>query len=167
MAAELSQVGKLFVPRELLTKTGKLSEEEQAEMARVPEHAYRVLRDIDFELPVPAAVHEMYERMDGTGYPRHLVGEAISVHARVLAVVNAFCAMVGPRSYRAGMSDDEALRILRGDPSFDRTGGQSGGGPGRFRRRNDTGTIRAALPRLPRSVERAVRLCLKGASPRA
>lgn len=121
MAAELSQVGKLFVPRELLTKTGKLSEEEQAEMARVPEHAYRVLRDIDFELPVPAAVHEMYERMDGTGYPRHLVGEAISVHARVLAVVNAFCAMVGPRSYRAGMSDDEALRILRGDPSFDRT----------------------------------------------
>ena len=59
-------------------------------MARVPEHAYRVLRDIDFELPVPAAVHEMYERMDGTGYPRHLVGEAISVHARVLAVVNAF-----------------------------------------------------------------------------
>ena len=121
MAAELSQVGKLFVPRELLTKTGKLSEEEQAEMARVPEHAYRVLRDIDFELPVPAAVHEMYERMDGTGYPRHLVGEAISVHARVLAVVNAFCAMVGPRSYRAGMSDDEALRILRGDPSFNRT----------------------------------------------
>lgn len=119
MAAELSQVGKLFVPRDLLTKTGKLSEEEQAEMARVPDHAYRVLRDIDFELPVPAAVHEMYERMDGTGYPQRLHGEAISVHARVLAVVNAFCAMVSPRSYRAGMSPDEALRILRADPAFD------------------------------------------------
>lgn len=119
MAAELSQVGKLFVPRDLLTKTGKLNEEEQAEMARAPEHAYRVLSDIDFELPVPAAVHEMYERMDGTGYPRHLPGEAISVHARVLAVVNAFCAMVSPRSYRAGMSADEALRILRGAPAFD------------------------------------------------
>lgn len=119
MAAELSQVGKLFVPRELLAKTGKLTEEEQAEMARVPEHAYRVLRDIDFDLPVPAAIHEMYERMDGTGYPQHLQGSAISVHARVLAVVNAFCAMVSPRSYRAGMEPDEALRILRADPAVD------------------------------------------------
>lgn len=119
MAAELSQVGKLFVPRELLTKTGRLSAEEQAEMARVPDHAYRVLRDIDFELPVPAAIHEMYERMDGTGYPQHLQGEAISVHARVLAVVNAFCAMVSPRSYRAGMNPEEALRTLHADPAFD------------------------------------------------
>lgn len=119
MAAELSQVGKLFVPRDVLSKTGKLTDEEQAEMARVPEHAYRVLKDIDFELPVPVAIHEMYERMDGTGYPRHLQGDAIAMHARVLAVLNAFCAMVSPRSYRAGMPVDQAIDILLHDPAFD------------------------------------------------
>lgn len=112
-AAELSQVGKLFVPRDLLGKTGKLTEDELKEMNKAPEHAYRVLKDIDFDLPVPQAIHEMYERMDGTGYPSGLSGEAISVHARVLAVVNAFSAMVSPRSYRAGMSFDDAIQRLR------------------------------------------------------
>jgi HD-GYP domain-containing protein (c-di-GMP phosphodiesterase class II) len=89
-------------------------------MSKVPEHAYRVLKDIDFDLPVPQAVYEMYERMDGSGYPQHLEGDAISVYARVLAVVNAFCAMVSPRSYRKGMTFDEAIGILRDNVgSFD------------------------------------------------
>jgi HD-GYP domain-containing protein (c-di-GMP phosphodiesterase class II) len=119
-AADLSQVGKLFVPRELLGKSGKLTEEEQNEMNKVPEHAYRVLKDIDFDLPVPRTVYEMYERMDGSGYPQRLAGNAISVYARVLAAVNAFCAMVSPRSYRKGMAFDEAIGILRENPgSFD------------------------------------------------
>lgn len=119
-AASLSQVGKMFVPRELLSKTKELSPEEQQEVMRAPEYAYTILRDIDFDLPVPQAVHEMYERMDGTGYPQHLKGEKISIHARILAVVNAFCAMVSPRSYRNGMSIEEAVKVLGSRPgSFD------------------------------------------------
>ena len=119
-AASLSQVGKIFVPRELLSKTDELSAEEQKELMRAPEHAYNILRDIDFDLPVPQAVHEMYERMDGTGYPQRLKGEEISIHARILAVVNAFCAMVSPRSYRNGMSVDEAVKALSSKPgTFD------------------------------------------------
>ncbi len=119
-AAELSQVGKLFVPRELLTKTERLTPEEQAQLAKVPEHAYTVLNDIDFDLPVARAVYEIYERMDGSGYPRRLSGEEIGIHARVLAVVNAFAAMVSPRSYRAGMPVAEALERLRASSgSFD------------------------------------------------
>lgn len=119
-AASLSQVGKMFVPRELLSKTDELSAEEQRELMRAPEHAYNILRDIDFDLPVPQAVHEMYERMDGTGYPQRLKGEEISIHARILAVVNAFCAMVSPRSYRNGMSVDEAVKALSSKPgTFD------------------------------------------------
>ena len=119
-AASLSQVGKIFVPRELLSKTDELSAEEQKELMRAPEHAYNILRDIDFDLPGPQAVHEMYERMDGTGYPQRLKGEEISIHARILAVVNAFCAMVSPRSYRNGMSVDEAVKALSSKPgTFD------------------------------------------------
>ena len=120
MAASLSQMGKLFVPRDLLAKSGQLTPDEQAEIMRAPQHAYDVLRDIDFGLPAAQAVYEMNERMDGTGYPRKLSGEAISIHARVLAVVNAFCAMVSPRSYRSGMPAPEALERLRADGGFDR-----------------------------------------------
>ena len=118
-AASLSQMGKLFVPRDLLTKTGQLTPEEQAEVMHAPEYAYNVLRDIDFGLPVAQAIYEMNERMDGKGYPRKLKGEEISMHARVLAVLNAFCAMVSPRSYRAGMPVTTALERLQGDGSVD------------------------------------------------
>ncbi len=120
-AASLSQMSKLFVPRELIIKAGKYTPEEQKLLHRSPDYAYNVLRDVGFELPVPRAVHEMSERMDGTGYPQRLRGEEISVHARVLAVANAFCALVSPRSYRTGMAPGEAVEKLRADAnSFDR-----------------------------------------------
>lgn len=119
MAASLSQMGKLFIPRELLAKTGQLTPEEQEEITRAPEYANNVLRDIDFGLPVAKAVYEMNERMDGKGYPQQLAGEAISIHARILSVLNAFCAMVSPRSYRSGMPVETALERLRNDGSVD------------------------------------------------
>ena len=119
LAARLSQVGKIFVPRELLTKKGKLTPEEQAEVMRAPEYAYRILREMQFNLPVPDAVFQMGERMDGSGLPRRLTGEAINSNARILAVVNAFCAMVSPRSYRAGMQPEEAVALLLKDQGFD------------------------------------------------
>lgn len=119
LAARLSQVGKIFVPRELLTKKGKLTPEEQAEVMRAPEYAYGILRDMQFNLPVPDAVFQMGERMDGTGLPQHLAGETINHNARILAVVNAFCAMVSPRSYRAGMQPEEAVALLMKDKGFD------------------------------------------------
>ncbi|MDD4702138.1 MAG: PAS domain-containing protein [Desulfovibrio sp.] len=119
LAARLSQVGKIFVPRHLLTKTEKLTPEEQSEVMRAPEYAYRVLHDLQFDLPVPDAVYQMGERLDGTGQPRNLSGESIMPNARILAVVNAFCAMVSSRSYRAGMEPQQAIASLERDPGFD------------------------------------------------
>lgn len=121
-AASLSQMGKLFVPRVLLSKTEQLTPEEQAELMRAPGYAYNVLRDIDFGLPVPEAVYEMSERMDGSGYPRKLKGTEIGIHARVLAVLNSFCAMVSPRPYRKRMPVRDALEKLRSDANgFDQS----------------------------------------------
>lgn len=119
LAARLSQVGKIFVPHHLLTKKGKLTPEEQQEVLRAPEYAYKALHDLQFGLPVPEAVYQMGERLDGTGQPRHLKGEEIVTNARILAVANAFCAMVSARSYRAGMSPEEAVHLLSQDPGFD------------------------------------------------
>ena len=119
LAARLSQVGKIFVPHHLLSKKGKLTPEEQREVQRAPEYAFKVLHDLQFSLPVPEAVYQMGERLDGTGQPRQLKGGEIVANARILAVVNAFCSMVSMRSYRAGMSPEEAVRLLSQDPGFD------------------------------------------------
>ena len=119
MGALLSQIGKLFIPRELLTKKGRLTQEELAQVRKAPDHAYKLMESIDFDLPIARALHEMYEYMDGSGYPCGLQGEDILPEARVLAVLNAFCAMVSARSYREGMSAKKALEELAGDVRFD------------------------------------------------
>lgn len=111
-AASLSQVGKMFVPREVLTKPGLLTEEEKKQMEQHVEYAREVLKDIEFELPVLDAVCQMNERLDGRGYPEGLSADEISIAARVLAVANAFTAMARPRSYRSAMPVADVLTIL-------------------------------------------------------
>ncbi len=112
-AAVLSQIGRIFVPRDLLSKTGKLSPEEQAELGRIPEYAYNILSTIDFGIPVPMAILQMNEKLDGSGSPKKLHDEQISMHGRVLGIINTFSAMVSPRAFRDGLPVDKALAILR------------------------------------------------------
>lgn len=112
-AAYLSQIGKLFVDRTLLFKTEALTAAEKKEMEQHIVHAGKVLHGIDFGLPVYDAVVQMNECPDGSGYPKGLKGDAIVLTARVLGVVNSFCAMVEPRSYRDPRPAAEALRILQ------------------------------------------------------
>ncbi len=114
-AASLSQVGKMFVPREVLTKAGTLTPEEKKIMEQHVEYVREVLKDIEFELPVLDAVYQMNERLDGQGYPLGLSGDAIGMPARVLAVANAFAAMARPRSYRAAIPVEKVLAILKED----------------------------------------------------
>lgn len=119
-AANLSQVGKLFVDRDLLFKAEALTAEEKFELEQHVEHAVNVLQDIDFGLPVFDAVYQMNETLDGQGYPNGLKGDEIGLPARILAVVNSFCAMVEPRAYRAARSTDETLEIIKaGDSCYD------------------------------------------------
>lgn len=118
MASQLSQIGKIFVPHHLLRKSGKLTPEEQQIVLQSSEYAFRVLCGINFGLPVPEALHDMNEKFDGSG-PRALKGDQINPHARLLAVVNAFCSMVSDRAYRQGMPIGQALDILSSSPAFD------------------------------------------------
>lgn len=111
-AANLSQIGKMFVPRDILLKPGALTPEEKAEMERHVEYARNVLKDIEFDLPVVEAIYQMNERLDGRGYPRGLSGDELSMYARVLAVANAFTAMAKPRSYRPALPVEEVVGIL-------------------------------------------------------
>jgi len=112
IASHLSQIGKIFIDKNVLTKVDQLSEEEKHMIQKHVDHAADILRQIDFELPVYEAVYQMNERLDGSGYPRGLHGEEINVLARVLSVANSFCAMIRPRSYRPAMSAEQALEVM-------------------------------------------------------
>lgn len=112
-AANLSQIGKLFVDRSLLFKTEALNAEEKKEMEQHVVHAAKVLHGIDFGLPIYDAIVQMNESPDGSGYPNGVKGEDILLTARILGVVNSFCAMVEPRAYRGARPVAEALKILR------------------------------------------------------
>lgn len=112
IAGNLSQLGKLAISRELLNKPDRLTESEIAEVRKHLEYAAATLRDIDFGLPVLPTIYQMHERLDGRGYPTGLSGGSILVTAQILGICDVFSARVEPRSYRAGLSSDEALKIL-------------------------------------------------------
>lgn len=112
IAANLSQIGKLAVSRELLNKPERLNEAEIIEIQQHVNHAATILRDIDFELPVFETIYQMHERLDGGGYPEGLSGNKIRLTAQILGACDVLCARVEPRSYRAGISADVALGFL-------------------------------------------------------
>ena len=115
-AANLSHVGMIQLPKDLLTKTGALSAQERELLQQHVEFAREALADIDFGLPVLEAITQMYERLDGSGYPLALNDGAICLNARILAVANTFCALMRPRSYREAHSTEDALNILSETP---------------------------------------------------
>ncbi len=108
-AANLSQIGKMYVPREILTKPGALTPEEKKVMEQHIEYTKSMVSRIEFGLPVLDAIYQMHERLDGKGYPQGLQGNDINIYARVLAVANSFTAMARPRSYRPALTVDEAV----------------------------------------------------------
>jgi HD-GYP domain-containing protein (c-di-GMP phosphodiesterase class II) len=70
---------------------------------------YNILRDIDFPWPVADIILQHHERMDGSGYPKHLQGEAILLEARILAVADVVEAISSHRPYRSAMGISFAL----------------------------------------------------------
>lgn len=115
MAANLANVGKLFVPREILTKIEPLTAEEQEILKQHAQHSEDILAGLKFDGPVLETIAQKNECMDGSGYPKGLKAEEILPSSRILAVANAFVAMVSARAYRKGMSIEEALDQLLKD----------------------------------------------------
>jgi len=115
MAASLANIGKLFVPAGILAKAGPLDEAEQAVLREHVQHALEILRGLEFDGPVLETIAQKQEHMDGSGYPLGLAGDAILPTARILAVANAFVALVSPRAWRKAVSAREALDRLLAD----------------------------------------------------
>ncbi len=115
ISAALSQIGMLSLPQELLNKKGALTEEERVLMHTHVDKTCKILADFDFGLPIQATISQMYENMDGSGYPNHIQGDEIAFLPRILAVSNVFCAILRPRVYRKAKTLKETLMLLDKD----------------------------------------------------
>jgi PAS domain S-box-containing protein len=121
-AGKLMSLGKILVPSEVLTRPGKLSEDEMRHVRESLDTAAEFLTGVEFDGPVVETLRQLRERWDGTGEPEGRAGEAILLTARIVAVANAFVAMVSHRAFRPGMGFDEVAQRLLGEcgRAFDR-----------------------------------------------
>ena len=109
----LHDTGKALVPDSVLNKPGPLTPEEFALIKRHPRDGYDILcRSPELgAIPLDIALHH-HERRDGSGYPDHLAGDAISELAQMAAIVDVYDALTSDRSYHKGIAAAEALRKI-------------------------------------------------------
>lgn len=115
IASSICNIGKLFIPSDILTKTEKLTAEEAAELLKEAEYSSQILADIEFDGPVLTTITQKHEYLDGSGTPNNLKGDEIHPLAKILAVADAFIAMTSPRAYRDKMDVQKAQDILYND----------------------------------------------------
>ena len=112
-AAELHDIGKIAIPDEILEKPSSLSEQEWSFMERHTLIGARILGAAPALDRVAPIVRSSHESWDGTGYPDGLAGEEIPLGSRIVAVCDAFDAMISDRPYSPGMPTTAALYELR------------------------------------------------------
>lgn len=112
MAALVHDIGKIEVPSEILVKPGRLSPLEFRLIQIHPASAYRILSAIDLPWPLAEIVYQHHEAMDGSGYPRGLIGKEILPEARIISVADTVEAMSSHRPYRPALGLDAALEEL-------------------------------------------------------
>jgi HD-GYP domain-containing protein (c-di-GMP phosphodiesterase class II) len=109
----LHDVGKIGVPEAVLSKAGKLTDEEFEKIKLHPEIGARILGDVkQIQDVIPGVLHH-HERYDGRGYPHKLAGEAIPLMGRIICLADCFDAMTSSRTYRKALPLEVALTEIR------------------------------------------------------
>jgi putative nucleotidyltransferase with HDIG domain len=116
IAGYLHDIGKISVPSDILAKPGKITQIEYLLLQGHTQVGYELLKTVPFPWEAVAQVAlQHHERMDGSGYPQGLKGEAITLNARIIAVADVVEAMSSHRPYRPALGIDAALaEIERG-----------------------------------------------------
>jgi diguanylate cyclase (GGDEF)-like protein/putative nucleotidyltransferase with HDIG domain len=115
VGALLHDVGKIVISSEILNKTDKLTADEWDVMKLHPGAGSDIVKDINFPYDVNAIVRHHHENWDGTGYPDALSGERIPLWARIVCLADVYDALTSDRSYKAAMSHDAAIEVMRRD----------------------------------------------------
>jgi len=111
-SATIHDVGKMYVPADMLTRPDKLSALEFPIVKTHVQKSYDILKLIEFPWPIAKITLQHHERIDGSGYPNGLKGEEILLEAKILAIADVVEAMTSCRSYRPGLGIDKALEEI-------------------------------------------------------
>jgi hypothetical protein len=114
-AALLHDIGKIGVPDAILNKPGRLTEEEFAIIREHPVRGHAIIQGVHSLRDEISGVRYHHERLDGSGYPDGLAGDAIPLDARIIAVADVFDALTSSRSYRAAWSREQALVTIEAE----------------------------------------------------
>jgi PAS domain S-box-containing protein len=107
--AKIHDIGKVYVPMEILSKPGTLTAIERQIIQTHAAGSFDILKSIDFPWPVAESAYQHHERLDGSGYPRHLKENEIILEAKILMVADVVEAMGSHRPYRPSRGIDAAL----------------------------------------------------------
>jgi putative two-component system response regulator len=115
VASLMHDVGKIGIPDNILLKPGRLTTEERTIMQQHAEIGQRILKGSGSELLVTAAsiAWTHHERVDGTGYPRELLGDEIPLEGRIAAIADVFDALTSSRVYKRAFPLEKAVEIMR------------------------------------------------------
>ncbi len=109
IAAVMHDIGKVSVPAEILSKPGKLTQNELELIKDHPLTGYDILKDVDFPWPIAEIIYQHHERLDGSGYPRGLKGDDVLLEARIIALADVVEAIASHRPFRPAHGIDVAL----------------------------------------------------------
>jgi HD-GYP domain-containing protein (c-di-GMP phosphodiesterase class II) len=109
----LHDIGKVGVSTNILDKPGQLTRTELERIEEHPQKGARILEPLTMYAPVVPIVLQHHERLNGTGYPNHLLGEAICSGARILAVADVYDALVSLRPYRTPWNRQRAMAFVQ------------------------------------------------------
>jgi HD-GYP domain-containing protein (c-di-GMP phosphodiesterase class II) len=109
MAGVVHDLGKIYVPAEILSKPSRLNDIEFNLIRTHSQVGYDLLKTIDFPWPIAQIVHQHHERLNGSGYPQGLSEDQILVEAKILSVADVVEAMASHRPYRPARGIDLAL----------------------------------------------------------
>ncbi len=109
MAGIIHDLGKIYIPAEILNRAGVLDDIEMSMIKKHPKVAYDILKNINFPWPIADIVYQHHERLNGSGYPQGLKDGAICLEAKILAVADVMEAMSSRRPYREALGVDKAV----------------------------------------------------------
>jgi PAS domain S-box-containing protein len=110
--SHIHDIGKIYVPAEILNKPGKISAIEFQMIQSHVELGYNIIKEIDFPDVISTMVYQHHERLDGSGYPLGLIGDQILKESRILAVSDVVEAMTSHRPYRPSLGIEAALEEI-------------------------------------------------------
>lgn len=113
LAALFHDIGKIGIPTEILTKPGRLTQDEFETVKTHPEKATQILSKIKAYADILPIVLHHHERIDGKGYPLGISGSDIPIGSQIIMVADSYDAMTSQRAYRSSLSHEEALEELR------------------------------------------------------